>query len=109
MTFKKIKKVPFQGNNERCKVLRRLYAESILDVISKGYRVINVDESFLIESDFRSRLWKKHGLSSSLPLVPLTLKVNMIAALDTEGKVYLALTQINTDTDVMMLFMSKLA
>ena len=39
----------------------------------------------------------------------LSPKVNMIAAVDTDGKLYLSLTQQNTDTDVMLMFMSRLA
>ena len=33
----------------------------------------------------------------------------MIAAIDTEGQLYLSLTQFNTDSDVMLMFMSRLA
>jgi len=33
----------------------------------------------------------------------------MIAALDTDGKVYVSLTQFNTDSDVMLMFLSRLA
>ena len=33
----------------------------------------------------------------------------MIAALDTEGQIYLSLTQFNTDTEVMLTFLSRLA
>ena len=36
-------------------------------------------------------------------------KVNAIAALDTDGKVYLALTQVNTDSNVMLAFLSRLS
>ena len=32
----------------------------------------------------------------------------MIAALDTEGRVYFSLTHANTDSDVMLVFLSKL-
>ena len=33
----------------------------------------------------------------------------MIAAVDTNGRLYLSLTQINTDQDVMLMFLSRLA
>ena len=33
----------------------------------------------------------------------------MIAAIDTEGELYLSLTQFNTDSDVMLMFLSRLA
>ena len=33
----------------------------------------------------------------------------MIAGVDTEGEVYLSLTQVATDTEIMKMFLSKLA
>ena len=39
----------------------------------------------------------------------LSHRVNMIAAIDTEGHMYLSLTQFNTDSDVMLMFLSRLA
>ena len=33
----------------------------------------------------------------------------MIAALDTNGRLYLSLTQVNTDANVMLMFLSRLA
>ena len=39
----------------------------------------------------------------------LSHRVNMIAAVDTEGRLYLSLTQFNTDSDVMLMFLSRLA
>ena len=33
----------------------------------------------------------------------------MIAALDTDGRLYMSLTQFNTDSDVMLMFLSRLA
>ena len=44
-----------------------------------------------------------------MPSNPLGRKVNMIAAVSSEGYVWLSLTQPNTDEDVMCLFLSKLA
>ena len=39
----------------------------------------------------------------------LSHKVNMIAGIDTDGRLYLSLTQQNTDSDVMLMFLSRLA
>ena len=33
----------------------------------------------------------------------------MIAAVDTDGNLYLSLTQQNTDSEIMLMFMSRLA
>ena len=70
---------------------------------------MNIDESWLPESDFIRRNWDKRGDSHSVPANALGRKVNMIAAVSSEGYVWLALTQPNTDEDVMRLFLSKLA
>ena len=45
--YRKIKRVPFQGNSERNRVLRCLYAQSMLNVYKEYERVINVDESWI--------------------------------------------------------------
>ena len=39
----------------------------------------------------------------------LSQKINIITAISTEGEVWISLTTCNTDTNVLMLFMSKLA
>ena len=36
-------------------------------------------------------------------------KVNLIAAVSTDGEVYASVVQCNTDTDVYMMFLSRLA
>ena len=48
-------------------------------------------------------------MKNSVPEKKISFRVNMIAALDTEGQIYVSLTQFNTDTDVMLLFLSRLA
>ena len=53
LSYRKIKRVPFQGNSERCKVLRSLYAQKMLPIYETSQRVINIDESWLNEADFR--------------------------------------------------------
>ena len=39
----------------------------------------------------------------------MAYKVNMIAAISTEGEIYVSFLQCNTDTDVYMMFLSRLA
>jgi hypothetical protein len=55
MRYKKIKKIPFQGNSDRCLVLRQLYAKQLLGILNEGKRVINIDETWLPQTDFRNR------------------------------------------------------
>ena len=47
MGYRLAKSVPVQGNTARCLVLRQQYALTILDLLEKGRRVINVDQSWL--------------------------------------------------------------
>lgn len=44
-----------------------------------------------------------------MPSKMVSHRIAIIAAVDTEGDVYVALNQINTDIPVMRLFLSKLA
>ena len=109
LSYRKVKKVSYSGNSEYNRVRRFLYAQKMLELYSQGQHVVNVDESWLPESDFSRRNWDKRGDSHSIPANPLGRKINMIAAVSSEGYVWLSLTQPNTDEDVMCVFLSKLA
>ena len=67
LSYRKLKRVPFTGNSERCKVLRSLYAQTILGVYQSSQRVINVDESWIAAADFRHRRWKRRGMLNTAP------------------------------------------
>ena len=109
LRYKKLKRVAWQGNSERCLVTRMLYARRLLEILDEGKRIINIDETWLPHLDFRRMSWRRRGEANSIPSRGLSQRVNMIAALDTEGRLYLSLTQQNTESDVMLMFMSRLA
>ena len=44
-----------------------------------------------------------------MPEKSVSPRISLIAAVDTEGDVYLSMTQVNTDVNVMKLYLSKLA
>ena len=48
------------------------------------------------------------GLNNSHPAVEMRQKINAIAAPNTNGKVYLTFNQFNTDSNVMLAFLSRL-
>ena len=81
----------------------------MLELYNQGRHVVNVDESWVPDTDFRRFCWKKRGETNSLPENGMSHKINMIVAVSTEGQVWLALTQCNTDESVMQMFLSKLA
>ena len=109
LSYRKVKRVPFQGNSERNKVLRFLYARRMLEIYQSGKRIINVDESWIPSADFRHRRWKRRGMLNTVPDKLLSQKLNIITAMSSEGEVWIALTTCNTDSNVLMLFMTRLA
>ena len=109
LSYRKIKRVPFTGNLERNRVMRSLYAQKMLQVYESEQRVINVDESWIPSADFHQRRWKRRGMLNTAPDKALSQKINIITAMSSDGDVWIALTTCNTDSDVLMLFMTQLA
>ena len=81
----------------------------MLSVYQSGKRVINVDESWIPHADFRQRRWARRDSRNTAPDKTLSRKINIITAMSSDGEVWMALTTCNTDTNVLMLFMSHLA
>ena len=57
MSFRLAKRVPKQGNTERCLVLRQQYAIKMMELLEEGRHIINIDESWLNETSFYRKLW----------------------------------------------------
>ena len=109
LSYRRVKRVSFSGNSEHNRVLRSLYAQKMFKVYRSRSHVVNLDESWLPEADFRRANWDARGQPHSVPAKLMGRKVNMIVAVSSEGFVWLSLTQVNTDEDVMQLFLSRLA
>ena len=80
----------------------------MLKLLEDGRRVINIDESWLNETSFYRKLWYPKSQVCSVPTQTVSPRISLIAAIDTDGLVWFTLTQANTDSDVMLLFFSKL-
>jgi len=70
--------------------------------------VICIDETWISETDFRRRKWRPNGTTNSIAERTVKPRISMITAIDTDGHIYNSLTQVNTDSDVFMLFLAKL-
>ena len=92
LSYSRIKRTPDFGNTERCKVLRHLYARKMFAIYSEGTHVINIDESWIAEQDFRRRCWHTKGKSNTYAEQAVGHKVNIIVAVSSQGKAWLALT-----------------
>ena len=109
MRYRKVKPVAFQGNRERNLALRCLYAQKFMQVLEQGKRVINVDETWLNQMEFCRFKWCRKGETGSFPTKQVQPRISMIVGLASTGEVYCALTQVNTDSNVIMQFLGRLA
>ena len=108
MSYKRVQLVVFQGNSQRCILLRQLFAERLLHQLHKGTRFLNVDESWISSGDMRHMKWRKQGQTNSIAFKQLQPRISVIAAIDTEGESYLSLSITTTDADTFRLFIQKL-
>ena len=108
MRYRKVKRIPFQGNCDRCIIQRQQYAKFMLGVLESDRRVLNLDETWLNTTDFRPMKWRPRNDTNSLPSKGIAPRISVIAGIDTDGKVYFSLTQVNTNTDVFLLFLKRL-
>ena len=80
----------------------------MLKLLDQGKRIINLDETWLNETSFIRRTWAPKDGTGNVKLKPVTPRLSMIAALDTNGRVWFALSHANTDSNMMALFLSHL-
>ena len=68
-------------------------------------RIINIDESWINGSRFIRRVWAPADYPAHIPDRQVNPRISLICALDTEGHMWFSLTQANTNSDVMCLFL----
>jgi len=69
----------------------------MLEILKDGMLVINIDESWISETYFTRRLWLPPNSPGTVSLKPVSHRLSLITALDTEGRLYYSLTQAATD------------
>ena len=109
MGYRLAKGVPIQSNLERALVLRQQYSLRLLPLLEKKTRIINIDESWLNQTRVLRRTWVPSDAPGTFREKQVIPRISLILALDTDGKMWCALTQANTDADVMTLFLQHLA
>ena len=107
--YRAIKRIPFQANQPRCTFLRMEYAKFMLRTLSENKRVICIDQSWLNDTQFTRRRWRKRGEVNTMSEHQVTPRISLLMAIGTDGELYAALTQVNTDHKVFCLFMTQLA
>ena len=81
----------------------------MLSLLNSGKRIINVDETWLNETNFTRKVWCRPDSTCSETIKAISPSLSMIAALDTDGRVFFSLGHAATDHDTLMLFLRHLA
>ena len=80
----------------------------MLELLEQGFTIMNIDESWINELDFARRKWHDRNESNSLSRKYVSPRLSVLAAIDTEGRVFMAMTTGNTTSEVVCLFVSQL-
>ena len=84
LRYGKSKKCPNQANSLRNLYLRQQFGRKMLDLLSEGKRILNIDETWIGQINFERGEWKDWRQPSQ-PLRPVIPRVTMIVALDNLG------------------------
>jgi len=80
----------------------------MVGLLGQGKRIINVDESWVNQTHYNRRIWAPTNSPATATTRMITPRLSFIAALDTDGRVYYSLLHANTDSDIMIMFLSHL-
>ena len=89
-------------------MLRQQYAVRMLELLKQDKRIINIDETWIGESNFVRKTWAPRDKRGNTILKTVNPRVSMIAALDTDGRIWFALSHANSDSKIMALFLQSL-
>ena len=91
LSFVKAKKLYPNSNQLIVQVQRQQYAMALVRIMEEGKRIINLDETWLNETSFTRRVWAPKEGHGNVRLHAVMPRVSMIAALDTDGRVWYSL------------------
>ncbi len=70
--------------------------------------IINIDETWMNQTDFLRKKWRLKRRTNSMPEITLSNRVSLIAAIDIMGEIYLTVSQSNTSSQIMGMFLFHL-
>ena len=97
LRFKAIKTVNPRTNCGRAMIQRQQFAFYLLNEMLAGKRVINVDEFAVGWGVFVRKGWSIAGAPAKHSANPFGHRLSLLAAVDTDGRTYFAVSQATTD------------
>ena len=80
----------------------------MINLLDKNKRIINIDESWISETEYSRRMWCPDKAPCTVTEKSVGTRLALITALDTEGRIYFAVTHANTGSDVILSFLRRL-
>ena len=80
------------SNAPRCLALRQRYGMFLLDALHSGKRLINIDESFITQTNFHRMCWRHRGERITEGEQGVEPRISLLLSMDTDGNLNYALT-----------------
>ena len=108
LKFKRLKTLNPRANCNAAIIQRQQFALLLLGHMMEGKRIINVDESALGQGVYIRKAWCKGGKPAGHSIKPFGMRLSLLAAIDTDGRTYFAISQATTDARMFGTFMQRL-
>ena len=108
LKYKRIVATSWQGNSVKNLLMRQKFAEEFLKLDLSKKMIINIDETWLGMGDMRRMKWCLPGRSNTVPKKQIQPRISVVAALDSNGEVYITLLQVNSNSEMMVMYLSHL-
>ena len=92
MKYKKIKPISLSENSAINLLLRQQWAIEFLRIMKTEKTIINVDESWINQTNFTRMKWQVKGTTNSMPVKGVAPRISMIMAMFSNGLVLGCLT-----------------
>ena len=64
----------------------------MIELLKEGTLIINIDESWIAETNFTRKLWVPANSPATVPLASVSPRLSLIVALDSESRIFYSVT-----------------
>jgi DDE superfamily endonuclease len=108
MSYKIVKPISANHNLMVNKLKRQYASAEYIELLYKGKRIINIDETNVVSTDSRTRGWWFPKQKNQNTRSSRLCGVNIIIGISSYGEFFYTVNYGNTNTDTFFLFMLKL-